>query len=186
MAKSCPAVKRNLYNNGYPDLLSRADNAEDARPRGIGIEVKASRSRGQWQAHNREAGWFLIFRFVADTTTLDDAQATPFEVVEILAAELTIHDWSVSKGAEGDYVTSREEALARQAIEEVRQAAEDSSLPPVATEIVVEEALLKRRTRTTSTNASGTRKLRENPIYARPDYVVKHKDNPLWGRTKNI
>lgn len=180
LAKSCLSLKRNLWNNGYPDLLSRADNAADALPRGVGIEVKASRASGQWQAHNREAGWLLVFRFIADTQTEEDSRAVPFQIVEILVAELTEYDWSVSKGAEGDKILEASEELATQ--QAVQAALVETPVETLMTDIVMESASLKRRTRTTSTNASGTRKLRSNPVYANPAYVVKHKANPLWTR----
>ena len=182
VAKSCPSLKRNRWPNGYPDLLSRADNREDRQLRGVGIEVKASRARGQWQAHNREAGWFLVFRFVADTITEGSAQAAPFQIVEILAAELTLQDWSVSRGAEGDQQAETSSELPVQ--QALQEATADTPLEEVVSSLsdVIE---VKRRTRTTSTNASGTRKLRSNPIYANPDFVVKHKDNPLWIRIRN-
>ena len=183
LAKSCPTLKRNLWNNGFPDLLSRADNLEDAKPRGMGIEIKASRSRGQWQAHNREAGWFLVFRFVVDTRTEDPLLANPFEIVEILAAELTLQDWSVSRGAEGDMLTETPEENSE--IKQVLQEAGTEVLGEGLDLEVTNVENTKRRTRTTSTNALGTRKLRSNPIYAHPDYVVKHKNNPLWTRLPN-
>lgn len=175
LAKTCPNLKRNRWNNGFPDLLSRADNAEDAHPRGVGIEVKASRTSGQWQAHNRETGWFLVFRFVADTRTEDPTQASPFEIVEILAAELTLQDWSVSRGAEGDQIANIPNDVAP--VEDLLDATTEAPLAQA-------ELPVKRRTRTTSTNASGTYKLRSNPIYAHPAYVVRQKNNPLWQRVR--
>ncbi|HZP82651.1 MAG TPA: hypothetical protein VFB21_13510 [Chthonomonadaceae bacterium] len=182
LAKSCLSLKRNLWNNGYPDLLSRADNAEAGVPRGIGIEVKASRASGQWQAHNREAGWFLVFRFLVDTQTEDNAQALPFQIVEILAAELTLYDWSVSRGAEGDITADANSGDSLPST--IQQATQETPIEAQVADIAAAVAQEKRRTRTTSTNASGTYKLRSNPVYADPVYVVKHKNNPLWLRLK--
>ena len=127
IAKHSGTLVRNRYVGGHPDLLPSTHPKGDSQLRcDQGIEVKTSRQLGGWQAHNPEAGWLMVFRY-----ELARSEYQPTKFVQILAAELTLDDWSLA-----------------------------------------ERGTASRRTRTCSINQRGVTKLRSNPIYQEPEFVV--------------
>ncbi|MGB9484504.1 MAG: hypothetical protein WCD04_00110 [Terriglobia bacterium] len=126
-SKHSRTLVRNRYIGGHPDLLPSAHPKGDNQLRcDQGIEVKTSRQSGGWQAHNPEAGWLMVFRYELATSASE-----PTRFVQILAAELSVEDWSLA-----------------------------------------ERGKASRRTRTCSINQRGVEKLRSNPIYQEPEFVV--------------
>lgn len=90
-------LTRNRKVGGHPDLILPGRYPSDSVLRGEeGIEVKASKTKGEWQGHNPEKGWVIIFRYVLDTETEPIDDRRPTEFVEVLAAELEEADWSFS------------------------------------------------------------------------------------------
>ncbi len=127
IAKHSKTLARNSYVGGHPDLLPTAHPMGSNQLRcDQGIEVKTSKQSGGWQAHNPEAGWLMVFRYELATSA-----STPTRFVQILAAELSVGDWSLA-----------------------------------------ERGKTSRRTRTCSINQRGVEKLRSNPIYQDPEFVV--------------
>ncbi len=62
--KYCSSLARNTYHNGHPDLLPAGifpDNSVQYSHEGI--EVKASRYLKNWQGHNAEESWLMVFVF---------------------------------------------------------------------------------------------------------------------------
>jgi hypothetical protein len=60
--KYCPALVKNRYHNGHPDLIPRGMFPDDAVQHATeGIEIKGSRHSGGWQGHNPEAVWLMVF-----------------------------------------------------------------------------------------------------------------------------
>src|SRR5260370_30436529 len=59
-----PAIVRNRYHNGHPDLIPAGlypnDNIKIASE---GIEVKGSQYGRNWQGHNPENTWLMVFVF---------------------------------------------------------------------------------------------------------------------------
>jgi len=101
VAKNCEELVRNRHVGGYPDLIVRGKYPGDVVLRGQeGIEIKASKQSGGWQGHNAEQGWIMIFRYVVDTTTAPIANRQPTQIVEVMAANLTLADWSFSGRSE--------------------------------------------------------------------------------------
>jgi len=93
-------LTRNLYHNGHPDLIPRDRYPGDAVQYGHeGLEVKTSRYSSGWQGHNPEKIWVMIFRYENDPykpekESRDIEKHLPFQMVEVLAAELKKSDWS--------------------------------------------------------------------------------------------
>jgi len=90
------ALDRNEYHNGYPDLLPHGVYPRNRVQRGQGgLEVKASRYEGGWQAHGPRAGWFCVVQFAFDD---DEDKAIqnrePTRVRAVMLAEVTEDDWS--------------------------------------------------------------------------------------------
>jgi hypothetical protein len=104
IARLSRALERNLYHNGYPDLLPRGAYPGSAVQHGDrgGLEVKASRGNSSWQAHGPRAGWFLVVQFDLDH---DESKAQqdrePTRVLAVLLAELLESDWSWQPAAPG-------------------------------------------------------------------------------------
>jgi hypothetical protein len=98
------ALVKNLYHNGYPDLLPRGVYPGDSVQRGAdgGLEVKASRSKAGWQSHGPRGGWFCVVQFDIDedeTTALRDRE--PTKILAVMIAELAEEDWSWQPAAAG-------------------------------------------------------------------------------------
>lgn len=91
------ALVKNLYHNGYPDLLPRGVYPGDLAQHGTegGLEVKASRSQASWQSHGPRGGWFCVVQFDIDEDTekaLRDRE--PTKVLAVMIGTLTEEDWS--------------------------------------------------------------------------------------------
>ncbi len=93
-------LTRNLYHNGHPDLIPTNRYPGNAAQYGHdGVEIKTSRYASGWQGHNPEKIWIMVFRYdndpyqpEKDPRPLDER--APFQIVEVLAAELDKTDWS--------------------------------------------------------------------------------------------
>ncbi len=129
IARESRAVVRNRYIGGNPDPIPASNPKGDSQLRcEQGIEVTTSRQAGGWQGHNPETGWLMVFRYEAAN------QAKPTQFVQILAAKLSLRDWSLA-----------------------------------------ERGAQSRRTRTCSINREGVAKLRANPVYEEPEWVVRKR-----------
>ena len=98
LSDASPALVRNEYIGGHPDLLptSKGYSKGSAYLKAPeGIEVKTSKQKGGWQGHNTEGGWFIIFRYTMHEAGLLATNPT-LEFVEVLAAEIDSSDWSFS------------------------------------------------------------------------------------------
>ncbi len=100
LAKHSTTLTRNLYHNGHPDLIPTGQYPGNAVQYGHdGLEIKTSRYASGWQGHNPEKIWIMIFRYYNDPhqpekdSRLIESRA-PFQLVEVLAAELEKSDWS--------------------------------------------------------------------------------------------
>jgi hypothetical protein len=123
---------RNEKVGGHPDLLAMEYYTTKSVQHGHeGIEVKSSKQRGGWQAHNPEKSWVIIFRYVLDKDTSPVEEREPTRFVQVLIANLEEKDWNLA-----------------------------------------ERKPDSKRTRTVSINKHGMHKLRSNPIYQEPQYVV--------------
>lgn len=93
-------LTRNLYHNGHPDLIPHDRYPANAVQYGHeGLEVKTSRYSSGWQGHNPEKIWVMIFRYENDPykpekESRNIKEHLPFQIVEVLAAELKKSDWS--------------------------------------------------------------------------------------------
>jgi hypothetical protein len=73
-----------------------------------GVEVKTSRYSGGWQGHNPEKIWTMIFQYYNDPYRPEKdprpiEERLPFQIIQVLAAELAKSDWS----AQGRGIGSR-------------------------------------------------------------------------------
>jgi hypothetical protein len=101
--KYCPALVKNTYHNGHPDLIPAGMFPKDAvQHHTVGIEVKGSRHTSGWQGHNAEECWLMVFVF--DSNTSRDALAgiapRPFGFVGVYGAQLLKTDWKFSGRSE--------------------------------------------------------------------------------------
>ncbi len=97
--KYCPAVAKNLYHNGHPDLLPRAMFPADSLQHGTeGIEIKASRYSSGWQGHNAEECWLMVVVFESNRPAdmAKNALRIPFRFKSVFLGRLTLADWSFS------------------------------------------------------------------------------------------
>ena len=100
LSKHSTTLTRNLYHNGHPDLIPVNRYPGNAVQYGHeGVEIKTSRYASGWQGHNPERIWIMVFRYdndpykpEKDPRPLEERE--PFQVVEVLAAELDKSDWS--------------------------------------------------------------------------------------------
>ncbi len=104
--KYCPALAKNQYHNGHPDLIPTGMFPSDAVQYSTeGVEIKGSRHAGGWQGHNPEAVWLMVFYF--DSNTANDKNKgigpKPFKFKAVYAAKLNKSDWNFS----GRSATSR-------------------------------------------------------------------------------
>lgn len=96
--KYCPALVKNRYHNGHPDLLVRGMYPDDSvQYAHEGVEIKASRT-SSWQGHNPESVWLMVFQY--DSSTPDDdlqeVPLVPFHFKGVYAAKLEEEDWNYS------------------------------------------------------------------------------------------
>lgn len=92
----------NQFHNGYPDLIRRGAYPHDAVQRGVGLEVKASRSEGSWQSHGPRPGWFIVVQFEIDERTgIARLDRSPTRVLAAMLARLTEADWSWTPARSG-------------------------------------------------------------------------------------
>ncbi len=104
IARESRAVVRNRYIGGNPDPIPASNPKGDSQLRcEQGIEVTTSRQAGGWQGHNPETGWLMVFRYEAAN------QAKPTQFVQILAAKLSLRDWSLAE--RGAAITKDENLL---------------------------------------------------------------------------
>ena len=104
--KYCPALVKNQYHNGHPDLIPKGMFPGDAvQYAHEGIETKGSRRASGWQGHNPESVWLVVFHF--DSNTSNDQRKgigpKPFRFRGVYAAKLEEEDWTFS----GRSATSR-------------------------------------------------------------------------------
>jgi len=99
----CNGLVKNLYHNGHPDLLPAGrfenDSAQHAQE---GIEIKASRYLKNWQGHNPEDTWLMVFVFDSNRP-VDKAQGIepkPFRFLMVLGAEIKKEDWKFAGRSE--------------------------------------------------------------------------------------
>ena len=92
----------NQYHNGYPDLIPKGRYPSDSVQRGVGLEVKASRSDGSWQAHGPRPGWFVVVQFSIDETEgIARLERKPTQIRAAMIARLTEDDWSWTPARSG-------------------------------------------------------------------------------------
>lgn len=97
--KHCPALVKNRYHNGHPDLIPAGQFPNDAAQHtSEGVEIKASRYLRGWQGHNPEDVWLLVFVF--DSNRPRDVVPKPFRFVMVAGARLTTSDWVFSGRSE--------------------------------------------------------------------------------------
>ena len=104
--KHCPALVKNRYHNGHPDLIPKGrfegDSVQYAHE---GIEVKASRHLSGWQGHNAEDAWLMVFVFDSNSSRLDSETSKPqpprpFHFVKVVGAQIQKADWKFSGRSE--------------------------------------------------------------------------------------
>jgi hypothetical protein len=92
--KHCPAIVKNAYHNGHPDLIPAGVFPNNAVQHATeGIEIKASRYLRGWQGHNPEDAWLMVFVFDSNRPTDYITDPKPFRFVMVLGAQLTKEDW---------------------------------------------------------------------------------------------
>lgn len=92
--KHCPAIVKNTYHNGHPDLIPVGMFPNDAVQHATeGIEIKASRYLRGWQGHNPENAWLMVFVFDSNRPTDFTTDPKPFRFVMVLGARLLEEDW---------------------------------------------------------------------------------------------
>lgn len=92
----CPGLVKNQYHNGHPDLLPAGlFTGNAAQYAHEGIEIKASRYLRNWQGHNAEESWLMVFVFDSNRPR-DEREGTPpqpFRFLMVVGAQLTRDDW---------------------------------------------------------------------------------------------
>jgi hypothetical protein len=107
LPKHCPAIAKNTYHNGHPDLLPAGKYPRSAAQHAgsDGIEVKASRYLRGWQGHNQEDAWLMVFVF--DSGRPSDAakgkRMACFRFLAVYGGSLEKADWKF----DGRSLTSR-------------------------------------------------------------------------------
>jgi hypothetical protein len=88
ISDSSETLTKNDKVGGRPDLLPVGMYTESLAHAGVhGIEIKASQNSGNWQGHNPEDGWLMIFRY-------DISEQASLRFTEILCAYLEKTDWN--------------------------------------------------------------------------------------------
>lgn len=99
ISENSVALVKNSYHNGHPDLLPINMYSGNSILRGEeGIEIKASRNDRNWQGHNPESSWVLVFVFDSNKP-LDEvkgAPSKPFRFRTVAGARLEESDWNYS------------------------------------------------------------------------------------------
>lgn len=97
LAEESDALTHNEKDDGWPDLLS-VDHYDDYEVMygEEGIETKCSQSSGGWNAHNNEAGWFVIFRYDRGDPDVSAEDMEPVRFTQILVSHLEEDDWKHS------------------------------------------------------------------------------------------
>ncbi|HTW78397.1 MAG TPA: hypothetical protein VME23_02520 [Terracidiphilus sp.] len=107
LPRHCPAIAKNSYHNGHPDLLPSGKYPGDAAQHAgaDGIEVKASRYLKGWQGHNAEDVWLMVFVFQSGRPADKRAAKaeTPFRFLAVYGGMLAKSDWQFA----GRSATSR-------------------------------------------------------------------------------
>lgn len=101
--KYCPALVKNQYHNGHPDLLPKGLYPNDAaQHEDEGIEIKGSRYLKGWQGHNPEDTWLMVFVFDSNrpTDAVKDIPPRPFKFIKVVGARITREDWLYSGRSE--------------------------------------------------------------------------------------
>lgn len=97
LPKHCPAIAKNTYHNGHPDLLPAGKYPANAAQHvgSDGIEVKASRYKKGWQGHNPEDVWLMVFVFEGGrpSDALKAKELTRFRFLAVYGALLEKADW---------------------------------------------------------------------------------------------
>ena len=94
--KYCPTIVKNLYHNGHPDLIPANRFSGDAvQHSDEGIEIKASRYEKNWQGHNAEDCWLMVFVFDSNRPADPDKGISPrpFKFLKVVGAQLKKSDW---------------------------------------------------------------------------------------------
>ncbi|MGH9615830.1 MAG: hypothetical protein ACRD28_03740 [Acidobacteriaceae bacterium] len=94
--KYCATLVKNAYHNGHPDLIPTGMFDKNlCQHSSQGIEVKGSRYLKNWQGHNPEDTWLMVFVFTSNRPTdeLKGKEPTPFKFRMVLGAELKKTDW---------------------------------------------------------------------------------------------
>jgi hypothetical protein len=97
LPKYCPAVVKNRYHNGHPDLIPAGRFLGDSiQYSHEGVEVKASRDRRGWQGHNPEDIWLMVFIFDSNRPrdVAEGIPPVPVRFVAVLGAQITTGDWN--------------------------------------------------------------------------------------------
>lgn len=94
----CVSLARNTYHNGHPDLVpSGLFPGNSVQYSHEGIEVKASRYSKNWQGHNAEESWLLVFVFESnrpgDLSRQNPIFPRPFRFIKVVGAQLQTSDW---------------------------------------------------------------------------------------------
>lgn len=104
MPNYCTTITKNRYHNGHPDIIPKGKHPGDAiKHDHDGIEVKASRYDKNWQGHNPEEVFLMVFVFDSNGPR-DDFQgiaAKPFRFKMVVAADLKKSDWSFAGRSAG-------------------------------------------------------------------------------------
>lgn len=93
--KHCPTVVKNRYHNGHPDMLPAGKYPKDeAQHAGVdGIEIKASRYLKNWQGHNVEDVWLMVFIFQSGRLGPKVVGTPAFKFLLVAGAQLSKEDW---------------------------------------------------------------------------------------------
>jgi len=100
LSQHSTTLTRNMYHNGHPGLILVNAYPGNAVQYGHeGVEIKTSRYASGWQGHNPENIWLMVFRYHSDPYKPKKdprplESRSPFQVVEVLAAQLEKSDWS--------------------------------------------------------------------------------------------
>ncbi|MBK8257720.1 MAG: hypothetical protein IPK82_34255 [Polyangiaceae bacterium] len=103
MPKYCATIAKNRYHNGHPDIIPKGKHAGDAvQYDHDGIEVKASRYAKNWQGHNPEEVFLMVFVFDCNGPRDDfqEVEPRPFRFKMVVAADLKKSDWKFAGRSE--------------------------------------------------------------------------------------
>ena len=96
LEKHSSSLVKNIYHNGHPDLVPSGVYQNNSCQYGSeGIEVKSSRYDKNWQGHNAENSWIMVFCFESNRP-VDKITPIPFRFKHVYLAKLDKDDWNVS------------------------------------------------------------------------------------------